>query len=77
MTRLTATQVDEKLRSLSGWKRKGLFITKAFEFVEFMDGIHFVDEIAVLAEKLEHHPDIHIRWTTVPPRDSERTTKAA
>jgi 4a-hydroxytetrahydrobiopterin dehydratase len=65
MTKLTAAQVDEKIRSLSGWRRKGLFITKSFEFDEFMDGIRFVDDIAALAEKLGHHPDIHIRWTTV------------
>jgi 4a-hydroxytetrahydrobiopterin dehydratase len=65
MTRLKATQVDDKLRSLPGWRRKGLFITKSFEFDEFMDGIRFVDGIAALAEKLGHHPDIHIRWTTV------------
>ena len=56
MTRLKATQVDDKLRSLPGWRRKGLFITKSFEFD---------DGIAALAEKLGHHPDIHIRWTTV------------
>jgi len=65
MTKLTAAQVDEKIRSLSGWRRKGLFITKSFEFDEFMDGIRFVDDIAALAEKLGHHPDIHILWTTV------------
>ena len=65
MVRLTAAQVDEKVRALPGWKRKGRFITKSFEFDEFMDGIRFVDEIAALAESLDHHPDIHVRWTTV------------
>ena len=65
MTRLTAAQIDGKIRALPGWKRKGRFITKTFEFGEFMDGIKFVNEIAATAEKLDHHPDIHIRWTTV------------
>ncbi len=65
MTRLTAVQVDENIRALPGWKRKGRFITKTFEFDEFMGGIEFVNEIAAIAEKLEHHPDIHIRWTAV------------
>jgi len=65
MTKLTAAQVDKKIRSLPGWERKGLFITRTFEFDEFMDGIRFVDDIAALAEKLGHHPDIHIRWTAI------------
>lgn len=65
MTKLTAAQVDERIQSLEGWKRKGRFITKEFKFEEFMDGIRFVDGIARVAERLDHHPDIHIRWTTV------------
>jgi 4a-hydroxytetrahydrobiopterin dehydratase len=65
MTKLKAAQVDEKIRTLEGWKRKGDFITKKFEFEKFMDGIRFVNDIAAIAEKLDHHPDIHIRWTTI------------
>ena len=30
-----------------------------------MDGIDFVDKVAVVAERLGHHPDIHVVWTTV------------
>jgi 4a-hydroxytetrahydrobiopterin dehydratase len=65
MTRLSAEKVDEKLASLKGWKREGDFIAKTFKFKTFMDGIRFVNEIAAIAEKLEHHPDIHIVWTTI------------
>lgn len=65
MTRLSADEIDSKLASLKGWKRDGDFITKTFKFKAFMDGIQFVNEIAAIAEKLEHHPDIHIRWTTI------------
>jgi 4a-hydroxytetrahydrobiopterin dehydratase len=65
MTKLSAAEVDRRVRALDGWKRKGDFITKEFKFEEFMDGIRFVDDIAETAEKLGHHPDIHIRWTTV------------
>jgi 4a-hydroxytetrahydrobiopterin dehydratase len=65
MARLTAAQIDREIRALPGWKRKGRFITKTFEFGEFMDGIKFVNETAATAEKLDHHPDIHIRWTAV------------
>lgn len=65
MAKLSAEKVDEKLESLKGWKRDGDFITKTFKFRTFMDGIRFVNDIAAIAEKQEHHPDIHIRWTTI------------
>jgi len=62
---LTAREVDEKLRRLKGWKRRGRFITKTFVFDEFMEGISFLNQVAKVAEEQEHHPDIKIRYTSV------------
>lgn len=62
---LSRAQVEAKLSELPGWRRKGDFITKSYKFGEFMDGIGFVHEVAVVAERLGHHPDIHVVWTTV------------
>jgi 4a-hydroxytetrahydrobiopterin dehydratase len=31
----------------------------------FVEAIAFVQRVAVLAEELDHHPDIDIRWRTV------------
>ena len=65
MTRLNKAQVEARLAELPGWKREGDFITKSFKFEEFMEGIGFVEKVAKIAESLEHHPDIHIVWTTI------------
>jgi 4a-hydroxytetrahydrobiopterin dehydratase len=65
MTKLSLTEVDKRLAGLDGWKREGGFITKTLTFKTFMAGIGFVNDIAAIAERLEHHPDIHIRWTTI------------
>jgi len=62
---LSASVIDTRLRKLNGWKREGRFITRTFEFEHFMDAIVFVNEIAEVAERQEHHPDISIRYTTV------------
>jgi 4a-hydroxytetrahydrobiopterin dehydratase len=62
---LSAAQVDERLKGLDGWRREGRFITKTFEFKEFMEGIAFINRVAAVAEKEEHHPDIHVRYTSV------------
>src|SRR4030088_750871 len=65
MAKLSDAQVDRALKSLKGWKRDGEFIAKDFHFKAFLSGIRFVDAVARIAEKQEHHPDIHIIWTTV------------
>jgi 4a-hydroxytetrahydrobiopterin dehydratase len=65
LTKLSPAQVDVKLKALTGWKREGDFIVKSFKFKKFMDGIEFVHKVAVIAEKLGHHPDIHVVWTKV------------
>ena len=62
---LSGADIRWRLKSLPGWKQKGKFITKTYEFNEFMDGIEFIDRVAAVAEKEEHHPDIHVRYTAI------------
>jgi 4a-hydroxytetrahydrobiopterin dehydratase len=65
MTKLSDAQVKQALESLDGWEREGNYLTKDYKFSAFMPGIKFVQAVAKIAEKQEHHPDIHIVWTTV------------
>ncbi len=62
---LKAPEVDRALKGLEGWKREWKFITRTLEFDTFMEGVAFVGRVAAVAEKQEHHPDIHIRYTRV------------
>jgi 4a-hydroxytetrahydrobiopterin dehydratase len=32
---------------------------------DFMTGIRIVDDVALEAEALDHHPDVDIRWRTL------------
>jgi|BEDMetMinimDraft_2_1075160.scaffolds.fasta_scaffold00047_13 Pterin-4a-carbinolamine dehydratase len=65
MVKLNEEDIARRLRELSGWKYENGFLVKNFKFRRFMQGIKFVNSVADLAEKIEHHPDIHIRWTNV------------
>ncbi len=60
---------DESIRGWlggrKGWKRKGKTLIKEFSFTSFRDSIVFVNRVASLADDLDHHPDIGIRYTTV------------
>ncbi len=58
-------EISSRLKTLEGWKHEGRFITKTFEFPTFMEGIAFIGRVAAVAEREEHHPDIHVRYTTI------------
>ena len=65
MAKLSAEQIAEKLKALSGWEYKNNAISKTFKFKEFLHGIEFVQKIAEIAEAADHHPDITINYTRV------------
>ena len=58
---------EEIKKSLSsrGWNYLDKNISKSYEFETYMDGIKFVQKIAELAERNNHHPDIKIEWCKV------------
>ena len=62
---LSDPEISKRLKALNGWAHEGDSITKAFEFPTFMEGIRFIGEVAAVAEREEHHPDIHVKYTTV------------
>ncbi len=47
------------------WNEIDKRISKTFEFNSYLDGIDFVNDIANLAEKENHHPDIIIGYCKV------------
>lgn len=65
MEKLTATQIKTALPSVPKWKKKGDEISRTFEFKDFVGAMKFVNSVAKLAEKTQHHPDIDIRWNKV------------
>ena len=58
---------DEINKSLAnkGWLYKNKMIVKKNTFDTYIKGIQFVNSVAELAERNNHHPDIYINWTNV------------
>jgi 4a-hydroxytetrahydrobiopterin dehydratase len=54
----------EELKNNS-WELKDEKLVKLFQFPSFIRAIDFVNEIAIIAERLDHHPIITINWKTV------------
>lgn len=65
MARLGDAEIEEKLASLSGWRRSGDAIEKEFKRGDFVGSVRFVDSLVEPAEEMNHHPDFAVSWDTV------------
>ena len=58
---------DEIKKSISahGWNFLDNKISKEFEFQSYLEGVEFINQIAPIAERLNHHPDINLGYCKV------------
>lgn len=57
--------MDAAIAGGLGWQREGKELVKVWSGRDFADAVAYVNRVAELAEKANHHPDIDIRWATV------------
>ena len=64
---LKEKEISERLKSFPGWKynKSKNNISKEFKFKSFMDALAFINKLAPISEKNDHHPDIHIFYTKI------------
>ena len=62
---LSHQETIEGLKEIPGWTHQAKSLTRTYKFETFLLGIAFVRRIAKRAEKLQHHPDIDIRFDKV------------
>ncbi|MEU8227882.1 4a-hydroxytetrahydrobiopterin dehydratase [Kribbella sp. NPDC048915] len=63
---LTDDQIDLAVREhLTEWKVVDNELVRSVKAENFLDGIRLVATVAQLAESMNHHPDIDIRYTTI------------
>jgi 4a-hydroxytetrahydrobiopterin dehydratase len=65
MPLLSSEQIQKEISQRRGWELVGKEIKKTFEMKDFVRAMGFVQSVALLAEKANHHPDIDIRWNRV------------
>ena len=64
-TPLSKEELDKFRAAHPEWEVAGNAIQRTYVFKKFLDGIEFVRQVAQVAEKHDHHPDIDIRYTKV------------
>lgn len=62
---LTAAEIEAALSGLDGWAGDPAGLHRTAELPSFPAAIAVVDRVAEVAEELDHHPDIDIRWRTL------------
>ncbi len=62
---LEPADVDEALAHDMDWRRQDAQLVKVWRGRNFVDALGYVNAVGALAEGVDHHPDIDIRWNTV------------
>lgn len=65
MQKLSKEAVDQALAELPGWALEAGEMVRTFTFADFAEAMHFVNQVAQVAEIAGHHPDIDIRYNRV------------
>lgn len=60
-TLLDDTQIDALLTAHPEWSRDGDRLTRTYRFDSFVEAFGFMSKVALIAEKLFHHPE----WSNV------------
>ncbi len=58
---LPASEIASRLGALPSWELEGDKLHRKFKFGDFAEAFGFMAEVAILAEKMDHHPE----WSNV------------
>jgi 4a-hydroxytetrahydrobiopterin dehydratase len=62
---LTEAEVESSIREIPGWSLQKGHLFKEFKFDDFKEAIGFVNRVADVAEREDHHPNIAIQYNKV------------
>ena len=65
MAKLAQEDVEQRLTQFSEWSLTGDAIQRTLKFDNFINAMAFVNKVAELAERVQHHPDILVRYSKV------------
>ena len=56
-------EVEQLMAQLKGWQLNGAIITKTYEFKNYYQTMAFVNAVAWLAHREDHHPDMTVGYS--------------
>ena len=64
-TKLSTQEISAELAKLPGWSVEDGKLRRVFEFRDFTQAFGFMSQVALAAEKMDHHPDWSNSWNKV------------
>jgi 4a-hydroxytetrahydrobiopterin dehydratase len=65
MAKLSEAEILGRLPAAKGWERHGDMLVRSWQFTSFRRALEFVNQVAALAERLGHYPDVILSFRTV------------
>ncbi len=62
---ISGDELTTALGNVPGWGVEGRCLTQTRTFADFAEAMRFVNDAAGLAERMDHHPDMDIRYNRV------------
>ena len=63
--RLSADELRQRLDALPGWEYADNRLTKTFRFANYYETMAFVNAVAYIAHREDHHPDLSVHYNRV------------
>ncbi len=71
MQRYQLEEIQQRLARHPGWRHQEEALVREYEFADFVEAWGFLTQVALLAERHNHHPEIwnvyhrvRLRWST-------------
>lgn len=55
-------EITARLAALEGWRRASNTIVKTFHFANYHETLAFVNAVAWIAHRSDHHPDLEVGY---------------
>ncbi len=65
MSKLSEADIVARLPDAKGWERHGDMLVRTWQFPSFRRALEFVNQVAALIEKTDHHPDLIVQYRNV------------
>jgi 4a-hydroxytetrahydrobiopterin dehydratase len=63
--KLDASDITERLTALPAWAVQGGKLHREYKFADFVEAFGFMASVALIAERMNHHPEWSNVWATV------------
>lgn len=64
-SKLSDSDIQSALKDLEGWSLEQGKLQRNFSFTNFIEAFGFLSQVAIMAEKMNHHPEIYNVYSKV------------